>query len=224
MEKLNWMETIKIVIDIGILTALIIGYFLIKNLLPNYFAEKGKNLATKEDIEEITKKIKTVESKINIRENGEIDYNTLKRKTILEYFGAYNNWERVVVDASSKTGGNEIILEKIRESKLNYNLKEGEIEIFIDDTAFYYLRKNVSIELLLLQHEFENHCLNIDYIEKNESDAATKCIKIREEKQNYDNILIKKFTVVNQLRNELISYLEIILKESFKQNTKFREL
>ena len=36
-----------------------LGFFL-KNYLPNYFLEKGKNLATKEDITEITEKIESV--------------------------------------------------------------------------------------------------------------------------------------------------------------------
>ena len=39
--------------------ALILG-FVIKTFLPNYFSKKGENLATKEDIEEITEKIESV--------------------------------------------------------------------------------------------------------------------------------------------------------------------
>ena len=38
-----------------------LGFFL-KNYLPNYFSEKGKNLATKEDISEITEKIESVKN------------------------------------------------------------------------------------------------------------------------------------------------------------------
>jgi hypothetical protein len=40
------------------------GYFL-KSFFPKYFEEKGRNLATKEDIEEITAKIETVKAEIN---------------------------------------------------------------------------------------------------------------------------------------------------------------
>lgn len=42
-----------------IFLSLIIG-FIVRHLLPSYFSEKGKNLATKEDISEITKKIEEV--------------------------------------------------------------------------------------------------------------------------------------------------------------------
>lgn len=45
--------------------AIIVGivvFLLIKYFLPSYFSEKGKNLATKEDIEEVTDKVESVRS------------------------------------------------------------------------------------------------------------------------------------------------------------------
>ena len=39
---------------------LVILYFTAKNLLPSYFNEKGKNLATKEDISDLTQLVETV--------------------------------------------------------------------------------------------------------------------------------------------------------------------
>ena len=74
------MDTALLIIQIFILIAIIVAYFFIKNLLPSYFSEKGKNIATKEDIEEITEKVKTVESSINILTGNIVDYNDLKRK------------------------------------------------------------------------------------------------------------------------------------------------
>ena len=41
-------------------TVFLIGLF-VKNYLPSYMDEKGKNLATKEDIEEITRKTEEVQ-------------------------------------------------------------------------------------------------------------------------------------------------------------------
>jgi len=58
--------------DIAILTLQIIillglgaASLLIKSFLPKYFEEKGKNLATKEDIEEITHKVESVKAEIS---------------------------------------------------------------------------------------------------------------------------------------------------------------
>lgn len=43
-----------------ILVGIAILYFTVKNLLPGYFKQKGKNLATKEDISEITRLVESV--------------------------------------------------------------------------------------------------------------------------------------------------------------------
>jgi hypothetical protein len=54
------------IIDIAIsLLILVVGFLaglFIRQLLPSYFTEKGKNIATKEDIEEITDKVERVKS------------------------------------------------------------------------------------------------------------------------------------------------------------------
>ena len=55
------METIILIVQL--LTLLVIGY-LLKSYLPGYFQEKGKNLATKEDVGEITLKIEGVKAEV----------------------------------------------------------------------------------------------------------------------------------------------------------------
>lgn len=46
--------------SIGALVAAGLAYLIVKNFLPSYLSEKGKNLATREDIEEITKRVEGV--------------------------------------------------------------------------------------------------------------------------------------------------------------------
>lgn len=55
----------------------LIGLF-VKNYLPSYMDEKGKNLATKEDIEEITRKTEEVQQEF--REGFELFSNDVKFK------------------------------------------------------------------------------------------------------------------------------------------------
>ena len=55
----------------------LIGLF-VKNYLPSYMDEKGKNLATKEDIEEITRKTEEVQQEF--REGFELFSNDVKIK------------------------------------------------------------------------------------------------------------------------------------------------
>lgn len=52
------MEYVQIIVDV--ILAFALGLF-VKNYFPSYMEEKGKNLATKEDIEEITRKTEEVQ-------------------------------------------------------------------------------------------------------------------------------------------------------------------
>ncbi len=70
------MEIIIIVIQ---LFANIILYLLIKGYLNSYLSEKGKNLATKEDIKDITYKIEDVKS---IFEKNKIKFHSYHNKKI----------------------------------------------------------------------------------------------------------------------------------------------
>lgn len=53
---------ISLVVDVVLLVSVIVGGLLIKNYLPGYIGEKAKNLATKEDIADITSKIEQVKA------------------------------------------------------------------------------------------------------------------------------------------------------------------
>ena len=54
------MEYIMLIINVSVLLFMILLGLFIKNYLPSYMDEKGKNLATKEDIKEITLKSESV--------------------------------------------------------------------------------------------------------------------------------------------------------------------
>lgn len=214
---MDWETLIIIVSQIVISLAL---YFLIKSYFPAYFSEKGKNLATKEDIEEITEKIKTVESKINIRASGEIDYNSLKRKIILEYFGAYNHWETMLLtshsyyddDAESK---NTDLINKLAEAKFNFNLKEGEAELFIGGMEFIEIRQKLNPTILQLQHDFESHCSEISFIVKSGPIVLNRYQKVSIERDIFYPKRMDALTKLIPIKDSLVVYLEKILKQSF---------
>ncbi|WP_432221298.1 hypothetical protein ACRASX_11290 [Flavobacterium sp. TMP13] len=211
------MEIILIIVQILILVAIVIAYFMIKNLLPSYFSEKGKNIATKEDI---TEKVKTVESSISILTGNIVDYNSLKRNYILDYFGAYNNWQRTIsnneVDYSSNAKEiNKQRLERILEAKRLYNIKEGEIELFISDQEFYQARTDLTIETLKFQQLFEELSLEIEHI--NQKNETNKLDVISEKLTQYRKDTISYTKSTQKFRNILISYLEKELKKMMEK-------
>jgi DNA replication protein DnaD len=66
------------------------------NLIVTYFnsyvQEKGKNLATKEDIEKITTKIELVKSDIVILTHKKTSLSSEKEKSLFEFYGKYSSW------------------------------------------------------------------------------------------------------------------------------------
>lgn len=214
------MEILLIVLQILILIAFVIGYFLVKNLLPSYFSEKGKNIATKEDIEVITEKVKTVESSINILTGNIIDYNSHRRNCILEYFGALNNWQRTIsnIEIDYSIAAKEInkkSLERILDAKHQYNLKEGEIELFISDKEFYKLRNELTLEILKYQQLFEVLSLEIEHLKA--ENIADDFDEIRRRLARFREGELKYTKSIQELRNNLTLYLDKELKKMMEK-------
>ena len=80
-------DTLQIILEI---VTVVVGLYLA--LFKSYFQEKGKNLATKEDIEDITKKIEKVKSDIGILTHKKINLSTEKQNSLLEFKGKYAAW------------------------------------------------------------------------------------------------------------------------------------
>lgn len=49
----------------GAIFAAVVGFWFFKSYVPSYFSEKGKNLATKEDVEGITRKVEGVKAELS---------------------------------------------------------------------------------------------------------------------------------------------------------------
>lgn len=80
-ERLVGMESVVIGITwfASVVVSLVLGSF-----LPSYFKKKGENLATKEDIAELTKAAKEIEAKIDEGVWGRQRHWELKREVLLE--------------------------------------------------------------------------------------------------------------------------------------------
>lgn len=78
------MDILIVVLQGLVLIAVVVISFLLKSHLPKYFEEKGKNLATKEDIEEITKKIETVRAAVSWEQSIQSAKYKLKHDACLE--------------------------------------------------------------------------------------------------------------------------------------------
>lgn len=81
------MDNLQISFDI-VLT--LIGLYLA--FFKSYFAEKGKNLATKEDIGEITQEIETIKNEIGINSQKKLTYHFDRKKAAIDFLNSISVW------------------------------------------------------------------------------------------------------------------------------------
>ncbi len=151
MTKLDFQIILEIVI---LLTGLYLAF------VKSYFQEKGKNVATKEDIEEITEKIEKVKSEIGVLTHKKINLSTEKQNTLLDFNSKYTAWLNYILaaDIISNTDPALIHVDKIKEKldQLFYDFAicEANIEVFFNsDKELLNLKKEIKLKTI----ELSNH-------------------------------------------------------------------
>ena len=119
------METARIILD---LILILLGLYLV--LLKGFFSEKGKNLATKQDIQEITEKIESVKleySKKSEQNKYELDMNN-------QLFNALNT-----LQYSLRTINNDQTEAGIKKFWANFEASKNEVnKLHINYSSTYY--------------------------------------------------------------------------------------
>jgi len=60
------LDVVIVILDVLVLAGMAVLVLIVKNYFPKYFSEKAKNLATKEDIAEITNQVENVKSSYSL--------------------------------------------------------------------------------------------------------------------------------------------------------------
>lgn len=129
------MDNLQILLDIILI---LIGLYLA--FFKSYFAEKGKNLATKEDIGEITKEIETIKKEIDINSQKRLTYYFDRKKTSIDFLNSISIWldyaMRPLSNLSNNNTDKKIISDLISDLKIkgaNATKDYWSIFIYFDD-------------------------------------------------------------------------------------------
>ena len=79
--------------------SIIVGILVL--LLNSYIIKKAQNIATKEDIKDITEKIETVKSKLQIETKGIIDFKAEQKQALLNFYDSFIYWYEVILDLNN---------------------------------------------------------------------------------------------------------------------------
>lgn len=200
---------------------------LIVILFKEYFKEKGKNLATREDIELITSKIENIKLEIA---NSHFQKNDLleKRKiTLIDFYENYilfsENYIRNIsfIDAfifqpqKIRERTDEIILQKgiLEKSLWKLNIFEADDEKFIEATKEIYLKQldyyHLTIDFLW---EIENNSL---LISASRISASSLTEKLAQDRKKLKNEFILKRDEVEKTTLRLTNKLMKIVREKY---------
>lgn len=198
------------------LLGLIILYFVIRNLLPGYFNQKGKDLATKEDISEITELVETVkhsftketeELKANLEllTNVQVGLASEERNAIINLNESYFFWLNALVDSGlgieDDYDNSSIDKAKIQRNNLfrNFCNSETRLGLFVDNNNLKKAISSLKIETLkrYVRHtiEYESNIIknniSLKFIKENitQEGQLEKYKSILDERKEFHKIL-----------------------------------
>lgn len=148
-------ENLQILLEAS---AVLLGLYLA--FFKSYFQEKGKNLAMKEDIEEMTRKIENVKSDIGILTHKKINIATEKYKALIDFNNNYSAWLKYIlyVNITDNNFSSENFISKVevrlKELFYNVSISEAQLEVFFVDD---YELNNHKNDLISKTIELSNH-------------------------------------------------------------------
>ncbi|MDI5950272.1 hypothetical protein [Flavobacterium yafengii] len=229
------MEYINTII---LLIAFLILYFLIKNMLPSYFGEKGKNLATKQDITDITEKVESVKQ-IFTAQNEKLKFNLQfltssqlglyqeERNAIIDYNQKLAIWINVLTNSDFAGIDTKSSLEIEEYKKLISNSysdlleSEAKFKLFVDNSELTNQADNLKILILDKLCDIANSCLiELKYNNINLERSGNDTEKLHDERMtfhdNYNKSIVENITliapVIREFRKNCKDYLYRLIK------------
>lgn len=230
----------EIIFDIILL---IIGLYLV--FFKSYFQEKGKNIATNEDIEELTLKVESVKqnfieknsslkAKLDLLTNLQLNHKNDERNSLIEFHKIIKNWIGLLTESSPTLVDeydNQEILTKIHQYDILYRKvlsAEAVLEIYVDDEKLENLIYNLKIQILehlapnptkfLMKLKFNNFELEQFKILPNETEEN---IEVKSEKHN--ELLNKRSAIFEEYTEKMISGYEKVIEYDKEYRTYLRD-
>ncbi len=161
------MTTLQI-IELIILIVILIIVAIIKFSVPSYLKQKGKNLADKEDIADLTKKVENVKSDFNEKieylktdltflNQNRISVKSLEREALLLVNEKYAEWLNSLMNISFslitiKNYNNiESYFSELKHAKIGYENAEAKLLIFMNDQKLLDIKTDCYIKTLELE-------------------------------------------------------------------------
>lgn len=214
------MDIFQITIEVLIL---LLGLHLV--FFKSYFGEKGKNIATKEDIEDITKLVENVKNRIHYTTQSKLSFQIEERNALINFYEKYYYWLNYMLEITFLGVNKEdiVYLSKIEntiyEANFEFIMSEGRKNLFVinndlDESIKELKKKTMELQKIVLLYivKFESWINNVNLM------LLTTSFELQNDE--YDNHLKLKLDIMQNFYNER----EEKLKEITLINRKFSTL
>ncbi|MHA8103624.1 hypothetical protein [Aquirufa nivalisilvae] len=213
-----------IIITLQILTV-IIGLYLA--LVKSYFQEKGKNIATKEDINFITEKVEAVKTEFQILSHSRTTLNSEKRNSYLSFYDKYFLWLNTLLDTSHgnidyyKSEEIDRYSTMLNGLYLDICIAETRMQLWNDNEELISLIQTLKIETLeKFHHLCLHHLCELKIINHKLEDQLSTLPKYTDE---YKSILNDHSTMQEDYAKTLISNYKVLVNTTHEFIIKSRD-
>jgi len=223
------MEVTQIILEaIIILLGLYLAFF------KSYFQEKGKNIATKEDIEEITEKVETIKHNLLFGTQSKLSLQNEERNALINCYEKFSYWLNTSTDLyfgginEQNQSKLEDIEDKLQAANFEFELAQGKMELFVNNQELTTLIDEIKMNTLQLQHLGQECIGDVEYIffeiQKMRSETPPGqqlepykelLNKKRDRIRKFNEAKLEKYSKIaplnNELQNRIYNHLQTLL-------------
>lgn len=204
-------EPMQLMLEVVILLLLLYVAF-----LKSYFHEKGKNVATKEDVEEITSLVESVKSQLQFSLQAKLSFRAEEHQALVDYFSKYSAWLSAITSWSA-VGINKDNASRLAEirSELDmlhqdFDLAAGKLELFVENEDIRSQHGPLLIETLKFQAHAQQATFDLERIDL-ETKQMLLAAQPEEQAEQYGEILGKKGALYKKYKEEQLEMYSAIL-------------
>lgn len=210
-------ETVQLVLE-----ALIVLLLLYLAFLKSYFQEKGKNVATKEDVEEITSLVEAVKSQLQFSLQAKLSLRAEEHQALVDYFSKYSAWLSAITNCST-VGINKDNTSRLAEirSQLDvlhqdFDLAAGKMELFVENEHVQSQHGALVIETLKFQAHAQQVTFEIEriHLEAKQMQLQTP---LDQQVERYGELLGKEKELYKKFKEEQLQMYKALLPLVQKQ-------
>ncbi|OCB77157.1 hypothetical protein B0A79_01960 [Flavobacterium piscis] len=223
---------LQIVLQISLV---IIGLYLA--LFKSYFTEKGKNIATNEDIEELTNKIELVKqkfleknaslkSKLDLLTNLQIGHKNDERNALTEFHKSFSKWINILTSSSFgliDDYNNEEVLRKLSDYDNIYKEFQSShslLMIYVEDEKLHSSINTLKIKILeKLSGIAPSSLISLKHNNEKLEDLKSQPYSDKKTEKNRELFVVRKEIHQKYHREMIEAYKEIVdLQKSYEKH------